>query len=108
MEAAAWVKYVRGKQPDAVPYWEIGNESYLNQDPSFMTAENYVQKVREFAAEMKKVDPSIKIGAILEGSLVEVPWSKVVIPENDAWNETVTRGTPRNCRLLLPASVFPV
>lgn len=92
-EAAAWVGYVRDAAPGAVPLWEVGNESYLNQDPSFMSAAAYVRKFKEFAAAMKAADPSAKVGAILEASLVGVVWAKVVVPEAETWNEAVLKGT---------------
>jgi alpha-L-arabinofuranosidase len=70
-EAAAWVRYIRDTNPDVVPLWEVGNESYLNQDPSFMSAVEYVQRFKAFAAVMKNADPTIKWGPILEASLTE-------------------------------------
>ena len=92
-EAGSWVRHIHKVAPGAVPFWEVGNESFLNQDPSFMTAAEYVRRFKNFAAAMKKEDSSIKVGAILEASLVGLIWSKVVVPEVEIWNETVIKGT---------------
>ncbi len=69
-EAADWVRYVN-KDRRRVRYWEIGNELYVNDGSaqakaSTMTPDRYARRVLEFAEAMRKVDPSIKIGAIAE------------------------------------------
>ena len=58
-EAADWVRYCKTKGYH-VRYWEIGNETYLH---TAMTAREYADLVNRYAAAMKAVDPSIKIGA---------------------------------------------
>jgi hypothetical protein len=72
--AAAWVQYANITKGYGVKYWEIGNEIYGNgeygaswetdlhaaHDPA-----TYGKNVAQFAAAMKAVDPSIKIGAVL-------------------------------------------
>ena len=46
-----------------VNYWEIGNESYLQQYNGSATASNYARDLIEFSRAMKAVDPTIHIGA---------------------------------------------
>ncbi len=72
--AAAWVQYANVTKGYGVKYWEIGNEVYGNgeygaawetdlhatHDPA-----TYGKNVAQFAAAMKAVDPSIRIGAVL-------------------------------------------
>jgi hypothetical protein len=61
-KAARWVKAVR-EAGYMVPYWEIGNESYLRSAYP-LTAREYASALKVFYRKMKAVDPSIKIGAI--------------------------------------------
>lgn len=68
-EAADWVRYCNiTRNIKKVQYWELGNEIYLNSDPTSSsiteTPSAYAQKALEFAEAMKEVDPSIKIMAI--------------------------------------------
>ncbi len=72
--AASWVQYANITKGYGVKYWEIGNEVYGNgeygaqwetdlhaaHDPA-----TYGKNVAQFAAAMKAVDSSIKIGAVL-------------------------------------------
>jgi hypothetical protein len=72
--AASWVQYANKTKGYGVKYWEIGNEVYGNgeygahwetdlhsaHDPS-----TYGTNVAAFASAMKKVDPTIKVGAVL-------------------------------------------
>lgn len=72
--AASWVRYANVTKGYGVKYWEIGNEVYGNgiygaawetdlhaqRDPA-----TYGRNVAQFAAAMKAVDPSIKVGAVL-------------------------------------------
>jgi hypothetical protein len=72
--AASWVRYANIVKGYGVKYWEIGNEIYGNgeygsswetdlhaaHDPT-----TYGKNVALFAAAMKAVDPSIKIGVVL-------------------------------------------
>ncbi|MEO8368285.1 MAG: hypothetical protein ABI806_03730 [Candidatus Solibacter sp.] len=69
-EAAAWVKYVNNGTR-YVKYWEVGNEFYLrlaNADgsPRVMSPLEYAQVFNTYAAAMKAVDPTIKVGADTE------------------------------------------
>lgn len=62
--ATAWVRYANVIRGYGIKYWEIGNESYHSgrhgAPPSVV---EYVRDLKDFAAAMKSVDPSIKIGA---------------------------------------------
>jgi hypothetical protein len=57
--AADWVEYCKEKGYK-VKYWEIGNETYWHP---IMTAKEYGALVNDYAAAMRKVDPSIIISA---------------------------------------------
>jgi len=75
--AASWVQYANVAKGYGVKYWEIGNEVYGNgfygsawetdlhaaKDPT-----TYGKNVAQFAAAMKAVDPTIKVGAVLTAS----------------------------------------
>ncbi|MES1227067.1 MAG: hypothetical protein ABUL72_00260, partial [Armatimonadota bacterium] len=86
-EAAEWVHYANRVKNYKVKYWEIGNEVYGNgfyngtpwevdrhipdserddkrkQNP-LMGPTEYGKRVAMFAREMKKVDPTVKVGAV--------------------------------------------
>jgi alpha-N-arabinofuranosidase len=79
-EAAEWVAYSNSPnhpersrngspQPFNVRYWEIGNESYMRGDneahrTGFLSPREYADRFLRFVTAMKRVDPSIKVGAI--------------------------------------------
>jgi len=72
--AAAWVQYSNVTKGYGVKYWEIGNEIYGNGEyaPAWETdlhsahdPATYGANVVQFAAAMKAVDPTIKVGAVL-------------------------------------------
>ena len=80
-DAADWVKYVNrrpgGKKVD---YWEVGNELYIkdgsaHSKASTLPPQKYSRKFLEFAKEMRKADPSIKIGAISDENFGSLPSS---------------------------------
>lgn len=75
-EAQAWVEYCNGTgdtywanlrrqhgypEPHGVKYWGLGNEMYGSWQIGALSAEDYVQKAREFAKVMKWTDPSIQL-----------------------------------------------
>lgn len=106
-EAAQWVQYMNGSvattwgkkrsdngyaEPLNVTYWEIGNEIYSPNTPGYSTAAEYAVKVKAFAAAMKAVDPSVKIGVALEASFQKALWMKNVYPHLLTWNEEVLKG----------------
>lgn len=57
--AAAWVRYANQTRAYGVKYWEIGNESYI--DEFGCTAATYGDSLLRFATAMKAVDPTISI-----------------------------------------------
>ena len=77
--AAKFVKYMNVDNNANVKYWEIGNEIYGKWEDGFyvdgsdgdghfigeVTPTEYGEDLIVFAQEMKKVDPSIKIGAVI-------------------------------------------
>ncbi|MDR0362487.1 MAG: hypothetical protein LBJ46_07390 [Planctomycetota bacterium] len=95
--SAGWLRFVKEMGPgfepaSAVPWWEVGNESYLRTDPSFCTAEEYVGRFAGHYGRLKAVDREARVGAILEANFLGLPWVKPIIPENDSWNDTVIEG----------------
>jgi alpha-N-arabinofuranosidase len=75
-EAQAWVEYCNGTgntywanlrrehgypEPHGVKYWGLGNEMYGSWQIGSLSAEDYVEKAREFAKAMKPTDPSIQL-----------------------------------------------
>ncbi len=67
-EAAAWVRYANITKGSGCRYWEIGNENYgsWEMDTNALPHDPYTYAVRakEYIAQMKAVDPSIKIGVV--------------------------------------------
>ena len=72
-EAAGWVSHAK-KYGYGVKYWEIGNEVYgngfygpkwENDDHTIKSPTEYGKNVVEYIRQMKQVDPSIKVGAVL-------------------------------------------
>jgi hypothetical protein len=61
--AVEWVRYANVVKKYGVRYWEIGNESYLNTYNGGCRPEEYARDLADFSRAMKKVDPSILIGA---------------------------------------------
>jgi alpha-L-arabinofuranosidase len=83
-EAADWVAYCNRSDhaqraqdgsaaPYGVKYWEIGNEQYIKSASTvginapmdaYLPTDAYLQKFKSYAAAMKQVDPTIRVGAI--------------------------------------------
>jgi hypothetical protein len=63
--AVAWVRYANRFKGHAVEYWEIGNESYLDNETwsNKIPAETYAADLVEFSRRMKAEDPGVRIGA---------------------------------------------
>jgi hypothetical protein len=63
--AAAWVRYANKVKGHAVRYWEVGNESWLNNETwtNKISAETYASDLVEFSRRMKAEDAGIRIGA---------------------------------------------
>ncbi|MET7365615.1 cellulose binding domain-containing protein [Streptomyces sp. NPDC005566] len=96
-EAAGWVRYANVTKDYDAKYWEIGNEIYGNghygsgwehDDHADKSPREYARQVRAYAAAMKAVDPTIKVGAVLT---TPGNWPDGVVGEGDAgdWNHTV-------------------
>jgi len=63
-EAAEWVYFMnKGSKGMRVDYWELGNEVYGGWDKAYMPGEDYVKVIKAYTAAMRRVDPTIKIGA---------------------------------------------
>ncbi|WP_309114296.1 cellulose binding domain-containing protein [Saccharothrix sp.] len=96
-EAAEWVRYANVEKGYGVKYWEIGNENYGNghyganweadNHPDKSPAQ-YASLVREYAAAMKAVDPTIKVGAVLT-SPGEWPDGITAAGDAGSWNQVV-------------------
>ncbi|MEV5726319.1 cellulose binding domain-containing protein [Streptomyces pharetrae] len=96
-EAAGWVRYANVTKDYDAKYWEIGNEIYGNghygsgwehDEHEDKSPREYARQVRAYAAAMKAVDPTIKIGVVLT---TPGHWPDGVVAEGDAgdWNHTV-------------------
>jgi hypothetical protein len=96
-EAADWVRYANVTKGYGAKYWTIGNENYGNghyganweaDNHADKSPTGYANGVVEFAAAMKAVDPTVKIGAVLT---TPANWPDGVVGGGDAatWNKTV-------------------
>lgn len=65
-EAASWVQYANVYSGRAFRYWEIGNEVYGSWETDKNTRphdpKTYAERAVEFMTEMKRVDPTIRVG----------------------------------------------
>ena len=96
-EAAAEVRYTNRTKNYNFQYWEIGNENYgcweLDNNARPHDAVTYATRFKDYAQQMKAVDPSIKIGAVVvvdEDSFANYPDESAVNPRTGAshqgWN----------------------
>lgn len=71
-EAAAWVRHANVENGYAFKFWEIGNENYgsweVDNNARPWDPVTYATRFAEYARQMKAVDPSIKIGAVIQAS----------------------------------------
>jgi alpha-L-arabinofuranosidase len=87
-EAAEWVRYFQTK--GKVRYWEVGNELYMksfdaNSPPAFdTTPAAYADQVVAFAEAMRKVEPTLLIGAIGADNFTTFP-----LTDHPQWTKTV-------------------
>jgi len=70
--AAEFVRKMNVELNAGIKYWEVGNECYGSWEKGFnveglgyVTGTEYGEDFNVFAREMKKVDPDIKVGAVL-------------------------------------------
>lgn len=96
-EAAAEVRYANVTKHYDFKYWEIGNENYGSWEADKNTRPHdpvtYATRFKEYVAQMKAVDRSIKIGAVIvvdEDSFANYPDQSVVNPRtgvaHQGWN----------------------
>jgi len=79
--AADWVNYTNVQKGYNVTYWVLHDEPYY-----YMNAATYADKVNEFAAAMKAVDPTIKIGACVSCSYSSVQQFTETVVQNAGQN----------------------
>jgi len=68
-EAAAWVRYANKTKRNNIRYWEVGNENYGTWEADNNSRPHdpvtYATRFKEYWRQMKAVDPTIKIGAVV-------------------------------------------
>ncbi|HEV8713427.1 MAG TPA: alpha-L-arabinofuranosidase [Candidatus Binatia bacterium] len=68
-EAADWVRYSNVTKRYAFKYWEVGNENYGAWETDNNTRPNdpytYANRFKDYFTQMKAVDPTIKVGAVV-------------------------------------------
>lgn len=68
--AADWVKYSNVTKGCNFKYWEIGNECYGSWEEDIHTAKwdpvTYAMEAKAYITAMKAVDPTIKIGVVVQ------------------------------------------
>ncbi len=83
--AASMVHFFNIENNGKFKYWEVGNECYgpwetgYDVNGSIVTGKEYGEDFRIFVEEMKAVDPTIKIGAVLSHNRFE--WNNQVLKE---------------------------
>ncbi|GAA4879478.1 cellulose binding domain-containing protein [Kitasatospora terrestris] len=96
-EAADWVRYANLTKGYGAKYWEIGNEIYgngvygsgwENDTHADKSPDQYAREVKAYAAAMKAVDPTVKIGAVLT---MPGNWPDGIVAAGGTgdWNHTV-------------------
>jgi len=69
-EAAEWVRYSNKIKKYQFKYWEIGNENYgtweADKNDRPHDPFTYANRFRDYYLQMKAVDPTIKIGAVIQ------------------------------------------
>lgn len=86
-EAAAWVRYANKVKKHNIRYWEIGNENYGSWEADNNDRPHdpvtYANRFKEYWRQMKAVDPTIKIGAVVvlgEDAFANYPEQQVTNP----------------------------
>ena len=69
-QAADWVTYSNVTKKYGFKYWEIGNENYGSWEEDIHPAKwdpvTYATEAKDYIAKMKAVDPTIKIGVVVQ------------------------------------------
>lgn len=93
-EALRWLEYCHGgpdteqgkrraangrKEPYKVPFWGIGNETWGPWETGHTDAKTYAKMLAEWAAAMKKKDPSIKVLGVGSQAAKDAEWDKEVL-----------------------------
>jgi alpha-N-arabinofuranosidase len=86
-EAARWVRYANKVKRHNIRYWEVGNENYgtweADNNDRPHDPVTYATRFKEYWRQMKAVDPTIKIGAVIalgEDEFANYPDRQVVNP----------------------------
>jgi alpha-N-arabinofuranosidase len=110
-EAAAWVHYANKVKRHNVRYWEIGNENYgsweADKNDRPHDPVTYANRFKEYWRQMKAVDPTIKIGAVVvlgEDAFANYPEQVVTNPRT---GETHSGWTPVMLDTLRQLGVTP-
>ncbi|MBK9324452.1 MAG: hypothetical protein IPM97_16135 [Bdellovibrionaceae bacterium] len=62
--AKQWVRYANITKKLGIKNWELGNETYLkNYLGPALPVQEYAKDLIQFSSELKKIDPTIRIGA---------------------------------------------
>ncbi len=68
-EAASWVQYYNVVRNYGFKYWEVGNENYgsweTDETAQPHDAYTYASRFQSYASQMKAVDSSVKVGAVV-------------------------------------------
>ncbi len=68
-EAADWVRYSNVTKGYGVKYWEVGNENFgtweTDTQPRPHDPYTYAYRFKDYYEQMKAVDPTIKVGAVV-------------------------------------------
>lgn len=71
-EAARWVRYSNVTKNYGFKYWEVGNENYgtweADNNNRPWDGATYARRFKLYMEQMKAVDPTIKVGAVIEAS----------------------------------------
>lgn len=71
-EAAAWVQYANVTKNLGIKLWEVGNENYGSWEADNNNRPHdpvtYANRFKQYVQAMKAIDPTIKIGAVVQAS----------------------------------------
>ncbi|MFC4600777.1 carbohydrate-binding protein [Cohnella hongkongensis] len=85
--AADLVHYANVEKGWNIKYWEIGNEPEYYEGVYAVTPQQYAQRIMEYTAAMKAVDPSIQIIGPANGSSLLAEWVQPILSTMQAANE---------------------